>query len=62
MKITLIVGVFFLVLAVIFGVAAWRGYFASQRQWTPAGKTYWRISMIFAIVGLGWILWRALWH
>ena len=61
MRITLAVGVFFLVLAAIFGFAARSDYLASQRQWTPAGKTRRRISIVFAIVGVSLILWQLTW-
>src|SRR5712692_12130291 len=52
-SIGIIVGLFFVVLAIIFGVAALGDYRKAQRQWTPAGKTRCRIAIIFAIVGLG---------
>src|SRR5258708_5970645 len=53
MSIGIIIGLFFVVLAVIFGVAALGDYRKAQRQWTPAGKTRRRIAINFAIVGRG---------
>ena len=61
MSITLIIGVFFLVLAAIFAFAARGDYLAASSQWTPAGKTRRRISIIFAIVGVSLILWQLTW-
>ncbi len=61
MSITLIIGVFFLVLATIFAFAARSDYLAATRQWTPAGKTRRRISVIFAIVGVSLVLWQFTW-
>ncbi len=60
MHITLAVGIFFLVLAVAFAVAARGDYLAAQRQWFPAGKTRRRVAVIFALVGLGLVLYRLL--
>ena len=61
MSIGIIVGLFFVVLAVIFGVAALGDYRKAQRQWTPAGKARRRIAIIFAIVGLGLVLLNLRW-
>jgi|CZKM01.1.fsa_nt_gi hypothetical protein len=61
MRITLFVGLFFFVLAVIFGTAARRDYVKAQCQWSPAAKTRRRIAIIFAIVGLGLVLWQLTW-
>jgi len=57
-NIAIVVGVFFVVLAVVFAVAARGDYRAAQRQWTPAGKTRRRIALIFGVVGLGLIFWQ----
>jgi hypothetical protein len=60
MYITLAVGIFFLVLALAFGLAARSDYLTAQRQWRPAGKTRRRVAVIFALVGLGLVLSRLL--
>ena len=51
-----LIGVFFLVLAVIFAFGAWTDYKRAERQWSPAAKTRRRIAMIFGIVGVGLLL------
>ncbi|HEY1790026.1 MAG TPA: hypothetical protein VGJ73_17905 [Verrucomicrobiae bacterium] len=56
MNIRVLVGIFFLALSAIFGFAAWQSFLAGQRQWTPAGQTYRRVAIIFALVGAGLIL------
>jgi len=56
MKITLGVGVLFLVLATIFGASAWAAFISSGRQWGVTGITRRRIAIIFGIVGLGLLL------
>jgi hypothetical protein len=53
MNITLIVGLFFLVLAVVFALLA-------LSQGTPAAKARRRIAVIFAIVGFGLVVSRLL--
>ena len=50
-------GLFFLVLGIIFGIAAASDYRA-QKRWTPAGIARRRIAVIFAIVGLSLIIWQ----
>jgi len=57
-RIAIAVGVFFVVLAVVFAVAARGDYRAAKRQWTPGGKTRRRIALLFAVVGLGLIFWQ----
>ncbi len=52
MRIMLIIGLFFLVLGIIFGFAAASDYRESQKRWTPAGIARRRIAVIFATVGL----------
>jgi hypothetical protein len=56
MKITLAIGVFFLFLAAVFGLASWADYRKAERHWTSAGVTRRRIAIIFALVGLGLVL------
>jgi hypothetical protein len=56
MKITLAVGVSFLFLAAVFGLASLADYRKAQRQSTPAGVTRRRIAIILALVGLGLLL------
>lgn len=56
MNIRILVGIFFMVLAAIFGFAASRGFLAAQRQWNSASKTYRRVAIIFALIGAGLIL------
>jgi hypothetical protein len=51
-----LVGIFFLVLAIIFGIAAGVNYSAAQRQWTPRAKTRRRVAIVFALVGLGLLI------
>jgi hypothetical protein len=60
MRIMLYVGIFFLVLAAVFALAARSDYLAAQRHWMPVGQTHRRIAIIFAIVGLGLVLSRLL--
>lgn len=52
MRIMLIMGLFFLVLGIIFGFAAGSDYRAAQGKWTPAGIARRRIAVIFATIGL----------
>jgi hypothetical protein len=52
------IGVFFVVLALVFAVAAGKDYASAGRQWTPAGRTRRRVSVIFAGIGLGLIFWH----
>src|SRR6266567_2831473 len=56
MSIGIIVGLFFVVLAVIFGVAALGDFPKGQRQVAPGRKARCRIAIIFAIGGLGLVL------
>ncbi len=58
MRIPLIIGFFFLVLGILFGLAAAANYRASQARWTPAGIARRRVAVIFAIVGLALIIWQ----
>lgn len=58
MQIMYIIGIFFLVLAVVFGSAARRQYLAAQSHWTPAAKAQKRTAVSFALVGVGLILWK----
>ena len=60
MRITLAVGVFFLVLSTVFAFAARSEFVNAQRQWTPAGRTRRRVAVMFAIVGFGLLIWRGL--
>ena len=57
MNIALAIGGFFLVLAVLFALAARRDDVGSGREATAAGKTRRRVAWVFAVVGLGLILW-----
>jgi len=59
---TIIVGCFFIVLAVIFSFAAASDFRKAGRQWGPAAKAHRKIAIIFAIVGAGLIAWRLLGH
>jgi len=56
MNISVAVGLFFLFLALVFGVAAFSDFRSAKRQWTPKAKTGRRISIVFALVGLGLVL------
>ena len=58
MPITVIVGVFFLVLAAVYAIAGWREYLSAQRQWTPLIRVRFRTAISFTIVGAGLILWK----
>ena len=58
--ITLCVGIFFIVLAIVFAFAAGGEYVRAQRQWTPAGKTRRRVAFIFALVGSSLCAWQIL--
>jgi len=58
MQITLIVGVFFLVLAAVFAIAGWRDYLSAQRQWTTVSRVRFRTAISFTIVGTGLVLWK----
>jgi uncharacterized membrane protein len=53
-----VIGVFFLVLAVIFAVAARADYSKAAGQLTPAVKTRRRVAIIFAVVGWALIIWH----
>lgn len=53
MKIPAIIGVFFLVLAAVFGFAALKSYLVTKGQGLPANKSWSRIAIIFALVGAG---------
>jgi hypothetical protein len=53
-----VIGVFFLVLAVIFAVAARSEYSKAAGQTTPAVKARRRVAIIFAAVGWGLIIWH----
>lgn len=52
-----LIGVFFLVLAAIYGGAARRDYVVAQHQRTPAGRARFRIAISFAVAGGGLVLW-----
>jgi uncharacterized integral membrane protein len=54
--ITIIIGVFFLVLAGINAFAMRRDYLAAQKQQTPAVATRKRIAIVFALVGGGLVV------
>ncbi|HWD91513.1 MAG TPA: hypothetical protein VG938_04105 [Verrucomicrobiae bacterium] len=54
--ITIIIGVFFLLLAAINAFAMRRNYLAAQKQQTPAVTAKRRIAIIFALVGAGLVL------
>lgn len=58
MKIPAIIGVFFLVLAAVFGLATLRSFLVTQGQGLPANKSWTRIAIIFALVGAGLVLWQ----
>jgi hypothetical protein len=60
MRIPLLVGLVFLVLAAGFAFAARSDFVKAQRQVTPAVKTLRRVAIIFAIVGFGLLIWRQL--
>jgi multisubunit Na+/H+ antiporter MnhB subunit len=47
------IGLLFLALAVIFLVAVFRDYRRSEGKPSPARRTWLRVAIIFAIVGLG---------
>ncbi|HEY5909321.1 MAG TPA: hypothetical protein VJA21_01820 [Verrucomicrobiae bacterium] len=57
MRITSLIGLFFLVLAAVFGLAARADYRRSHSRWSPAGITHRRIAVIFGIVGLSLLVW-----
>jgi hypothetical protein len=54
--ITIIIGVFFLLLAAINAFAMRRDYLAAQKQQIPAVTARKRIAIVFALVGAGLIL------
>jgi uncharacterized integral membrane protein len=54
--ITIIIGVFFLVLAAINAFAMRMNYLVAQKQQTPAVTAKRRIAIIFALVGAGLVL------
>jgi hypothetical protein len=58
MDVTVIVGVFFLVLAAVFGFATRRDYLAAQRHWSPACRAHFRVAIIFTLVGAGLVVWK----
>ena len=58
MQLQVIIGIFFMVLAVIFGVSALRQYVKAQGSWTPAGKTHRKMAITFVLVGVGLVIWR----
>jgi hypothetical protein len=53
MKITLIVGVAFLGLAVVFFGLSWRDYLREQGRKTISRTVWLRLAFIFAAVGIG---------
>ena len=58
MNIALAVGVCFVGLACVFGLAALADYRGAQRQVTPAVKARRRVAVIFAVVGLALVSWQ----
>ena len=54
--ITLCVGIFFLVLALVFAIAAWKDNRSAGGILIPASKTRRRVAVIFCLVGLGLVL------
>ncbi len=62
MNITLAVGVFFIVLATVFAVAAARDPRTAGENQVPANRARRRVAMVFAIVGLGLVLYRLASH
>jgi putative copper export protein len=56
MQIMSLVGIFFLGLALVFGIAARKDYLAAGRQLTAAGRTYRRIGAAFVAVGMGLLI------
>lgn len=58
MNVQVAVGIFFLVLALVFAIAVKRDNRPTQNPLPPAVKTRRRIAMIFALVGLGLLLWH----
>jgi len=54
--ITVAIGLFFLLLAVLYAILARKNYIAAQKQPTPAVKARGRIAVIFALVGLGLVM------
>ena len=53
-----VIGVFFVVLGVIFAVASRSEYSKAAGQSTPAAKTRLRVAIIFGVVGLTLIVWH----
>jgi uncharacterized membrane protein HdeD (DUF308 family) len=58
MRITLTIGAFFIVLGIIFGVAAFSHYRKAGRQWSIMARARRKIAIIFIIVGVVLIVWR----
>jgi hypothetical protein len=56
--ISTVVGVFFLLLAAIYGFVALSDYLAALRQWTIKAQIRRRMAIIFAAVGLSLIVWQ----
>lgn len=60
MQLQIIIGIFFIVLGVIFGVSACFQYVKARTIWTPGGKTHRNIAITFVFVGVGLVVWRVI--
>ena len=58
MRITLTIGIFFIVLGLIFTFAAVSDYRKAGRQWSIMARARRKTAIIFAIVGIAIIVWR----
>jgi len=62
MKIPLLVGIFFLVLAAVFGASAARAASAAEPGRAISSLAHRRMAVIFAIVGIGLIVFSFVGH
>jgi len=56
MNISLVVALFLMTVAFIFGGAAWSDYQKAGKQWSVTARTRRRTALIFLVVGVGLLL------
>jgi protein-S-isoprenylcysteine O-methyltransferase Ste14 len=51
-------GLIFLVVGVVYALVARGAFVTAKREWTSAARTYRLLAVIFAVVGVGLLLWQ----